>query len=84
MSGAATKGALFGANGVAGTLTNGYYDTLVTGTLAAIGNNANAAVHPVPLNASRTPTDQASYSGFDFSAIWMIAAGQMPTLRGVQ
>ncbi len=82
VTGAATKGALFGANGASATLTNGYYDALVTGSLAAIGNNANAAAHPVALNASRSPTDQASYAGFDFSAIWMIAAGQTPTLRG--
>jgi hypothetical protein len=81
VNGAATRGALFGANSAAGTLTNGYYDTLVTGALAAIGSNANSAVHPVALAASLPPTDQASYSGFDFSAVWMIAAGQLPTLQ---
>jgi hypothetical protein len=31
--------------------------------------------------ALSTPTAQASYAGFDFSAVWMIAAGQMPTLQ---
>jgi hypothetical protein len=82
VTGAATKGALFGANAATATLSNGYYDALVTGSLAAIGNNANAAVHPIALNAARVPTAQASYSGFDFSAIWMIASGQLPTLRG--
>jgi hypothetical protein len=81
VTGAATKGALFGANAATATLTNGYYDTLVTGSLAAIGSNANPAVHPVALNASLPPTTQASYAGFDFSSIWMIGPGQLPTLR---
>jgi hypothetical protein len=78
VTGAATKGALFGANGATATLTHGYYDTLVTGSLAGIGSNASPAVHAVALNA---PTVQASYAGFDFSAIWMIASGQLPTLQ---
>ena len=81
VTGAATKGALFGANGAASVVSNAYYDTLVTGSLAAIGSNANASVHPVALNASLSPTAQASYAGFDFSAIWMIASGQMPRLQ---
>ena len=44
------------------------------------GTNQNASASATALNNAVLPTVQASHAGFDFSAIWMIAAGQMPTL----
>jgi hypothetical protein len=74
-------GALIGANQTTSTITNAYYDALVTGALPSIGNNFKPGANPHSMNASHPPTSQSTYVGFDFSAIWTISPGNLPTLR---
>jgi hypothetical protein len=82
VTGVGKPGALIATNQPSGTVTNGYYDTLVTGALSSIGVNYNTAGTQLhALTVLRSPTSQASYNGFDFSAIWMIVPGKTPTLK---
>ncbi len=82
VQGAAGVGALIGTNQASGTVANGYYDTLVTGSLTSIGVNYNSAgAHPHALTAGHPPDQATSYPGFNFITHWTVQPGQTPTLQ---
>ncbi len=74
-------GALVGYNASTGNIGNAYFDTGVTGSLPGVGYNLGT-LHLVALGGSGEPdpTLAASYVGFDFTNVWTIAPGDMPTL----
>jgi hypothetical protein len=78
---AGTTGALVGQNQSGASITNTYYDAALTGTLAAAGTSyATLQATAIGGTSEPDPTLQATYIGFDFTNVWTIAPGDMPTL----
>jgi hypothetical protein len=72
---------LVGDNISTGSITNAYIDTAITGSLAAAGTNLGTLqVTAIGGTGEPDPTLQATYVGFDFTNVWTIAPGDMPTL----
>ena len=74
-------GALIGSNVSGGSITKAYIDASVTGALPAAGSNLGTLqVVTTGGSGEPDPTLQATFVGFDFTNVWSIAPGDMPTL----
>ena len=75
-------GALVGNNVTGGNVSDAYYVSTVNGALPAYGGNLGT-FHATAMGGvgQPDPTAQATYVGFDFTDVWTIAPGELPTLR---
>jgi filamentous hemagglutinin family protein len=75
-------GALVGANTATGDIQDAYYVSTVNGALPAAGQNAGTlSATAMGGTGQPSPTSQATYVGFNFSTVWTIATGHLPTLQ---
>ena len=67
-----------------GTIASSYWDVLLSGVSAGIGVPPQlSGVAVIDVSGNPDPTLASTYAGFDFTNVWVITAGNRPTLLGM-
>jgi filamentous hemagglutinin family protein len=75
-------GALVGSNTATGDIQNAYYISTVNAALRAAGSNTGTLDATAMGGVGQpSPTSETAYVGFDFTDVWTITPGDMPTLQ---